>query len=129
MCTHMEIARSGNVHGRPPRRLLAHDPPPLILLPSLLHRQNPLPERPPDWTQPVRVVGVLGRLDDDTPIEPDLMHGDDDRGRADAEDLREGACGGPAFEVGQGEGAFGGVDRLRSCGSGGRGDGRAKGRV
>ena len=68
----------------------------------------------------------------DASLESNLVRGDDDRGRADQEDFEEGALGEPAFEVGEGKGAFGRVEG-RPCGTGaGRGRGgnaRAESRV
>jgi hypothetical protein len=114
-------------------RLLTHDPPPLILLPPLLHRQNFLSKCPPDGTQPIGVGRVRRYPNHNAPVEPDLVCGSDDRGGADAEDFEERPGGRPPFEVGEGKGAFSRVER-RPCRGGpgggrGGGDGRAKRRV
>lgn len=75
-----------------------------------LHRQNRSKlSVPAHGAQPVGVGRVRWYPNHNTPIEPDLVCGCDDRGGADAEDSEEHVGGGPPFKVGYRKGAFGGM--------------------
>ena len=88
---------------------LTHDRPPLILLPSLLHRQYLGPKRPPNRPQPILIRRILGQMHI-PPLIPDPVYGSDDHGRADTEHFKERPVCVPPLEVGHGDPAFGGIE-------------------